>query len=87
MHFDFYSSKKNLKLSNTEADDADGWGKLEVVKGNACASLWVIAHFHRSWNQDEVEQPLDAILVTWFANTLVNRQIVATEMVWEKKCQ
>ena len=80
---------QNLKLPPAQGDDAGGGGYPEtgIGKGDACGGVRVICGFHSSGDQDEVEEPLDGILVTWFSHTLVDRQIVASEMVWGKERQ
>ena len=78
---------QNLKLPPAQGDDADGGRYPETGKGDAGLCLRVIVGFHSSGDRDEVKDPLDGILVTRFADTLVNRQIVTGEMVWGKESQ
>ena len=53
---------KNLKLSHAEGDDADCRGKYEAVNGDDRVCHWAV-RLYRNGDQDEVEKPLDAILV------------------------
>ena len=86
-YFNRKISKQNLKLPPAKGDDAEGGGYPEAGKGDAGHCLRVIVGFHSSGDHDEVEEPLDGILVTRFAQTLVDRQIVTGDMVWGKESQ
>ena len=60
----YNSSKQNLKLPQAQGDDAEGGGYPEAGKGDAGGGVRVIVHFDSSGDHDEVEDPLDGILVT-----------------------
>ena len=67
-------------MAPAEADDADGRGESEVVKGDARGCFRAIG-FHSIGDQDEVEEPLDTILVRRLPDAFFDYHIVSSDVI------